>query len=253
MSDQAEMSFTDHLTELRKRVFLSLIGLCLGFVAVYLVSEQVFGWLLIPLCGAFQDDECRLITTGVAEAFLVYLKTGLLGGVFVAAPWIFYQLWCFVRPGLLPHEQKLVVPFVGSASFMFIGGAVFGYFLVFPIAFEFLLSIASGPITPMPAMAQYFTFASTLLLAFGLLFEIPVLVVLFTWLGVVSSESLWRTWRYAVIGIFVLAALLTPADPFTLILLATPLSILYIGALLICSLIDRSRSRQEETNSEEES
>jgi len=237
------MSFLEHFSELRKRLIRASLGVLMGFFIAYHFAEEIFDWLLRPLCAAFKNSECRLITIGVAEAFLVYLKTGLLGGVFLGAPWVFYQIWKFVAPGLKPNERKYVLPFVISTSIMFVGGALFGFTYIFPFAFEFFFGEIRDPIIPMPAMSYYFSFASGLLIAFGILFEIPVIVVLFNLIGVLSSKSLWKTWRHAIIGIFILSAILTPADPFTMLLLGVPLSALYITSLVICSLIDRSRAK----------
>lgn len=249
---KTEMSFLEHLAELRKRILNALWGVVLGFIVVYYFSEQVFDWLLLPLCGAFKNSECRVITTGVAEAFMVYLKTGIIGGVFVASPWIFYQIWKFISPGLHGHEKKYVLPFVFAGSLMFVGGALFGYFYIFPFAFEFFLSYTGDLIIPMPAMSAYFGFASGLLIAFGLLFEIPVFVVLLNLLGVVQAATLWRTWRVALFCIFALAAILTPADPFTMLLLGAPLSFLYMVSLVVCSFLEKSRKASEATSAQAE-
>jgi sec-independent protein translocase protein TatC len=245
MSEKSEMSFLDHLVELRQRVVHALWGVVVGFIIVYSFSEKIFQWLSSPLCEAFKNKSCQMITTGVAEAFLVYLKTGILGGLFLASPWIFFQIWKFISPGLHARERRLVVPFVLAASIMFLGGALFGYFFIFPFAFEFFLSYANEFITPMPAMSSYFGFSSSLLIAFGLLFEIPVFVILLNLMGVVEARSLWKTWRVALFAIFALSALLTPADPITMVLLGVPLSILYILSLIICSLLEKSKAKPQ--------
>lgn len=237
----SEMSFLEHLGELRRRIIHALWGVLVGVILVYYFSEEIFAWLMKPLCGAFRNSECQVITLGVAEAFMVYLKTGILGGVFLASPWMFFQIWKFISPGLHPRERKFVIPFVLAASLMFVGGALFGYFFIFPFAFEFFLSYAGPVITPMPSMDAYFGFASGLLVAFGLLFEIPVFVVLLNLLGVVEAKSLWRTWRIAIFSIYALAAILTPADPFTMLLLGTPLCLLYLASLVVCSFLEKAR------------
>lgn len=243
-----EMSFLEHLSELRKRLIYAAIGLVIAFGVVYHFSEIIFQWLMNPLCGVFENQDCQLITLGVAEAFMVYLKTGLLGGVFLAAPWIFFQIWRFISPGLHKNEKFYVLPFVLVASFMFVGGAGFGYFVVFPFAFEFFLTTLGPQITPMPSMNEYFGFASSLLFAFGALFEIPILVFLLNWIGIVSASSLWKTWRYAMVIIFALAAILTPADPLTMLLLGIPLSILYLASLALCSLSERARVKKNSSS-----
>lgn len=240
----SEMSFIQHLVELRKRIIRSLVGVLIGFGLCYHFAEAIFDFLLKPLCHAFQKDgDCPIVYTGVAEPFLVYLKVGLLGGFFLSIPWIFYQVWQFISPGLHFHEKKWVVPFVVVASVMFVAGAFLGYFYIFPFAFEFFLQQAPAPIQPMLSMTDYFSFASGLLFAFGFLFEIPVFVILLNLIGLIKAETLWKTWRYAVAGIFILAAVLTPADPYTMLLLGVPLAILYLLALTFCSLQERARKK----------
>lgn len=242
----AEMSFLEHIGELRTRVLRSVIGVGVGFVIVYSQAEWVFSKLMEPLCGAFKNRECQLITLGLAEAFVVYLKTAIVGGIFLAAPWVFFQVWQFISPGLHAHEKKYLWPFVLSASVMFAGGGAFGYFFVFPFAFEFFLNLAGPEIMPTPSMANYFSFAVSLLFAFGALFELPVLVILLNLLGVLAAKDLWKTWRYAIVGIFILSAILTPADPFTMVLLAVPLSLLYLGALVVCSVLEKRKQKSLE-------
>ncbi len=239
----SETPFLEHLVELRKRIIRSLIGILGGFLVVYHFAEQLFSLLIKPLCKAMGDISCPIVYTGVAEPFMVYLKVGLLGGVFLAVPWIFTQVWGFISPGLHSHEKRWVVPFVVIASMMFLFGAFIGYYYIFPLAFEFFLKQALDPIKPMLSMTDYFSFASGLLFAFGFLFEIPVFVMLLNLIGLIKAATLWKTWRYAVAGIYVLAAVLTPADPYTLLLLGTPLAILYIVALITCSVLEKVRSK----------
>ncbi len=238
------MTLLEHLGELRKRLMRSLFGVGVGFLLVYSFAERIFDFLLRPLCSRFAADNCPMVYTNIAEPFLVYLKVGLLGGVFVSAPWIFYQIWLFIRPGLKATETRYVIPFVTAGSVMFVGGALLGYFFIFPLAFDFFLTQASQPIHPMLSMGDYFSFAGGLLLAFGALFEIPVFVVILNFLGILPSKTLWATWRYVAAGIFVLAAVLTPADPYTMLLLGVPLFVLYIIALVFCSLFETLRGRR---------
>jgi sec-independent protein translocase protein TatC len=239
-----EMSFLEHLIELRKRLVRSLWGVVIGFLVVYHFSEKLYDFLLQPLCKVL-GEKCSVVYTGIAEPFLVYLKVGFVGGIFLAIPWIFFQIWQFISPGLKSHEKRWVLPFVAVGSLMFIAGAFLGYFFIFPFAFEFFVAQAMAPIMPMLSMSNYFSFVSGLLFAFGFLFEIPVFVVFLNLIGLVSAKTLWRTWRYAVAVIFILAAIFTPADPYTMLLVALPLSVLYILALLVCSLLERFRERAE--------
>ncbi len=242
-----ELTIIGHLNELRKRVIQSLYGVLLGFIVAYSFSEALFNILLQPLCETFQQGACPIVYTSVIEPFMLYLRVGILGGLFLAVPWLFYQVWLFVSPGLRSQEKRYVVPFVTVASVMFLCGALLGYFFIFPFAFEFFTKVAPVSIQPMLSMSDYFSFASSLLVAFGILFEIPVFVVLLNIIGVVSAKTLWKTWRISVAGIYILAAILTPADPYTLLLLGTPLAVLYLAALTVCSLVESARSKSDVT------
>jgi sec-independent protein translocase protein TatC len=245
MAESGEMSFLEHLVELRKYMIRALWGVLIAFGIAYYYSNQIFDWLLRPLCEAFHDTaKCPVVYLGVVEPFMVYLKVGLVGGIFLAAPWIFFQIWNFISPGLKSTEKKYVIPFVVTASTMFVGGALLGYYYIFPMAFPFFRDQAGPMIQPMVSMDSYFGFASGLLFAFGALFEIPVFVILLNLIGVLHSQTLWRTWRVAVAIIFVLAAVLTPADPYTMLLLGCPLAGLYLAALAFCSLNDRVRGKK---------
>lgn len=238
----SEMSFMDHLIELRRRIVLSAWGILVGFGLVYHFSERLYNILLIPLCDVLKD-KCSVVYTGLTEPFFVYLKVGFIGGFFLALPWIFYQAWKFISPGLREKERKWVIPFVVLGSFMFAAGAILGYFYVFPFAFEFFLTQAQGPVLPMLSMSDYLSFVAGMLFAFGFLFEIPVFIIFLNLIGILSASFLWRTWRYAVAVIFILAAILTPADPYTMLLCALPLSFLYIAALVVCSILERFRKK----------
>ncbi len=235
----AEMSFWDHLGELRKRILRSALGVGIGFGVAYYFSEEAFNFLMQPLCLAFRNPECSLQALSLMEAFLVYLKTGIIGGIFIAAPWIFYQLWAFVKPALRENERKYVVPFVLLASVMFVGGASFSYWIIFPVAFEFFIGTAGSQVVLQPSMDAYFNLAATMLIGLGLLFELPLIVVLFHALGLFSAQKLWATWRYAMVIIFVISALFPTTDPLTLFLLAGPLCVLYTVTLVYCSIREK--------------
>jgi sec-independent protein translocase protein TatC len=244
----SEMPILEHLRELRTRLVRALAGVLVGFLACYSFSETIFDWLIQPLCTAYNKPDCPIVYTGVAEPFMVYLKLGFIGGIFVSAPWIFFQAWQFISPGLHSHEKRYVVPFVSVASLMFVGGGLLGYFFIFPFAFDYFVHIAPVEIQPMISMSDYFGFASGLLLAFGILFEIPVFVVLLNLIGVLRASTLWRTWRMALAIIFVMSAVLTPQDPYTMLLLGVPLSVLYMLALVFCSLLERAKRPPNDLN-----
>ena len=170
---------TAHLEDLRKRLINAAIAVAIGFAVSYYFSEQLFHILMAPLLEAMPTDS-TLIFTGVAEAFFTYIKTALVAGVIVASPVIIHQIWAFIAPGLYANEKKYFIPVVIFSAFFFIGGALFGYFILFPFAFEYLLSYGSEIIKPMPSVKEYFSFSVRLLFAFGFVFELPIFIFFIT-------------------------------------------------------------------------
>lgn len=222
------MPLTAHLEELRWRLIKSLVAVGVGFGLSYLVVEKLMRWLTAPLF-AVAPGRVRLIGTGVAEAFFTKLKVSLLAGLFVASPVVFYQIWKFVAPGLYEHEKRYVRPFVASATVFFLAGAWFCYELVFPTAFGFFVEqYATVELEPMLRVSEYLSFASRMLLAFGVVFELPVFTFFFARLGLVTHRQMLRAFRYAIVAIFVVAAVLTPGpDVASQLLMAVPLLVLY--------------------------
>ena len=248
-----QMSFLDHLGELRTRLLRILASLAVGFVIAYVFRRELFGFLTIPFNNAYQavfNETPQLITTGLVESFLVYLKVGLLGGLFLSLPYIFFQLWGFISPGLRDSERKHVIPFVLLATIFFAGGAIFGYTIVFPLGFEYFLRVAPGDyVQPMIRMSEYYSLASWMLLVFGLTFEAPLFVLYLAFFGILSPKQLIEPWRGVIVGIVVASALLTPADPASMILLAIPLLLLYGITILVSFLISRKRQPEPSTPS----
>jgi len=215
------MSFIGHLEELRKRVIVCLIAVCITFTIAYAFKEKLFQILMKPLGH-------EIIFTGLTEAFFCYLKTAFIAGLLMAVPVIMYELWLFVAPGLYDKEKRLLLPFVLLSSFFFIGGALFGYFVVFPYAFQFLLGFGTDGIKAMPSMREYLSLASMLLFAFGCTFELPLVLTLLAKAHIVTAAFLNRNRKYAILLIFIASAIITPTtDPFNLFLMAVPLCILY--------------------------
>ena len=175
MREDEKLPFTSHLEELRKRLITAFIAVGVGFVVSFGFKERLFGILVQPLINVMKEGE-NLIYTGLPEAFFTYLKVSLLSGLIVASPVLIYQFWMFVAPGLYRNERRMMVPIVILSSFFFIGGALFGYFVVFPWGFKFFLGFASETIKPLPSMKEYFGFSAKLLLAFGLVFELPLVL-----------------------------------------------------------------------------
>jgi sec-independent protein translocase protein TatC len=238
------VSFWDHVEELRKRLIWGLAALGAGFALAYFFSRELFDWLAVPYVRAYRDVVGRqpeLITTGLLESFLVYLKVGLVGGCFLASPVIFSQIWAFVSPGLRESERKHAIPFVLLASLFFLGGAAVGYFGVFPIGFKYFLELAPPEsVQPMIRMQEYFQLAAWMLLIFGLVFEAPILVFYLAYLGVLRPRHLIRPWRAIVVGIAVASAVLTPADPVSMLLMMIPLLAFY-GLIVVFALAVRRR------------
>jgi sec-independent protein translocase protein TatC len=223
-----KMPLTEHLEELRWRLIRSLLAIFLGAVVCYSIAEILFDFLIRPL-SAGHNEAVRLIGTGVAEAFFTKLKVSLIGGVFLASPVIFYQSWRFVAPGLYAHEKRYVVPFVACATVFFIFGAGFCYAAVFPVSYRFFLDqYETIGIEPAIRISEYLSFSARMLLAFGITFELPVVTFFLARLGMVTHRTMLYYLRYAILGIFILAAVLTPGpDVASQLLLAAPLLVLY--------------------------
>jgi len=180
-----------------------------------------------------------LVFTAVPEAFFTYLKAALLAGIFFSAPFILYQIWAFVSPGLYAREKKYVFPYIFVSSAFFLAGALFCYFIVFPVIFRFFLSFASESIRPLPAIKEYLTLTIKLLLAFGLLFQWPALVLFLSRMGVVSAPFLASNRKYAILIIFIAAAVLTPPDLISQLLLAGPLLAIYEGSIWLAKIFGK--------------
>jgi sec-independent protein translocase protein TatC len=227
-----KMSFIDHLEELRHRLIICLIAMGIGFAVCYAFKESLFRLLMRPLAMAMEPGQ-KMIFTGLTEAFFCYLKTALLAGLLLSMPVIMYQIWCFVGPGLYNREKRFLMPLVLLSFLFFIAGALFGYFIVFPFAFKYLLSFGTDIISPMPSMAEYFSLASILLLAFGLVFELPLVLTMLGRIGIVTPSFLGKNRKYAILLIFTAAAIITPTpDVVNQCLMAVPMMILYEVGIL---------------------
>ena len=231
MDDDSKLPFTTHLEELRKRLIVCFIAVGIGFLLSYGFKEYLFQVLVHPLVKVMKPGD-SLIFTGLPEAFFTYLKVAFLAALMLAAPIIIYQFWMFVAPGLYDREKRLMLPIVFLSSVFFIGGALFGYFIVFPWGFKFFLGFATETIRPMPSMKEYLGFSAKLLLAFGLVFELPLVLTFLARLGIVSVDFLKKNRKYALLLFFVSAAILTPPDVVTQIMMALPLMVLYEISIL---------------------
>jgi sec-independent protein translocase protein TatC len=231
--EDVKMPLTAHLAELRSRLIKSLVAVGMAFVLCYQFVETLMAWLIAPLKALDPAAKVQVIGTGLAEAFFTKLKVSFIAGIFLASPVIFYQIWRFVAPGLYEHERRYVQPFVFFATGFFVCGAYFCYRLVFPTAFGFFLAeYGSISIEPLLKISEYLSFASRMLLAFGVVFELPVFTFFLARTGIVDHKMMIGTWRYAVVGIFIVAAVLTPGpDVASQLLMATPLLVLYVASI----------------------
>jgi len=235
MKKDDKVPFTAHLEELRKRLIICFIVIGVGFVIAYGFKEKLFEILTLPLVREMRPGD-KLIFTGLTEAFFTYMKVSFLAGIILASPVIIYQFWAFVGPGLYQKEKRYFVPIVLLSAFFFVGGSLFCFFVVFPFAFKFFLSFATDVIQPLPSMNEYLSFVSVTMLAFGLVFELPLVIVFLAKLGIVTVEFLRKNRKYAILLIFIAAAILTPGpDVVSQVLMAFPLMFLYeisiIGAI----------------------
>jgi len=249
MHEDEKLPFTSHLEELRKRLITAFIAVGVGFVIAFGFKERLFKILVHPLVNVMKEGE-TLIYTGLPEAFFTYLKVAFLTGLIVASPIILYQFWMFVAPGLYKKERRMMMPIVVLSSFFFMGGALFGYFIVFPWGFKFFLGFATDTIRPLPSMKEYFGFSAKMLLAFGLVFELPLVLTFLAKLGIVSVEFLKKNRKYAILVFFAGAAILTPPDVITQIMMALPLMVLYeisiIGAKIFGKKKEKPNAAEQE-------
>jgi sec-independent protein translocase protein TatC len=250
MDEQEKIPFTAHLEELRKRLIACFIAAGIGFVISYGFKEKLFQILTKPLIAVMKTGD-NIIFTNLPEAFFTYLKVAFLAGIMLAAPVIFYQFWMFVAPGLYSKERRLFIPIVVLSSFFFIGGALFGYFIVFPWGFKFFLGFSTETIKALPSMREYLSFSAKMLLAFGLVFELPLVITFLAKLGIVSVEFLKKNRKYALLLFFVGAAILTPPDVVTQIMMALPLMVLYEVSIVGARIF--GKKKQDEVDGDKSS
>jgi sec-independent protein translocase protein TatC len=234
-----EMTFTEHLNELRIRLVRCLVAVFIGFLACYGFAEQLFLLLMDPLVAQLAPSGGSLIYTGLPEAFFTHVKVAAIAGLFLVSPYVFYQLWMFIAPGLYEGERKYIIPIALCSAVCFVIGAMFGYFVVFPFGFQFFLGYATEFIKPMPSVKEYFSFATSMLFAFGLIFELPLFMLFLSALGVVTHKSLRKYRKFAILGNFVVAAILTPPDVVSQCLMAGPLCILYEIGIWVAHLFGK--------------
>lgn len=245
--EEEKMSLTSHLEELKTRLIRVLIVVGIGFGVCYLFKEWSFRIITRPLVDAM-PAQSSLIFTGLPEAFFIHMKIAFFASLLLTAPYTLFEIWRFVSPGLYRDEKKYVLPFVFFSSLLFGGGVLFGYFIALPPAFAFFVSFSTDALKPMISFREYLDLTLKFLLAFGLSFEMPVFIFFLAKLGVVDAKMLAKQRRYAILVIFIAAAILTPSpDAFSQILMAVPLMFLYEISIFVAKFARRKKPAPEAT------
>jgi sec-independent protein translocase protein TatC len=245
-----KMTFLEHLDELRQRLFRMVLYLCGGFAVCWGFHERIFHFLTEPLRRAgFQD---AFIYTSPAEAFLLYMKMSFFVGIFVALPLLLWEIWAFISPGLYRHEKAYAVPFILMGSLFFLCGALFGHYILFPMTFKFLWNFAGPDMRFLPRIGEYWSFYSWFLLGLGAVFQIPVVIFVLARIGLVGPRLLLRAWKWAVLGSFIVSAVITPTpDVVTQTALAAPMIGLYVLGVLVAWIFGKRRRTDDSSVSVE--
>jgi sec-independent protein translocase protein TatC len=249
VSDQE--TFISHLVELRSRLVRAVGAVLVIFVVLFLWpgSGYIYDILALPLMNALPPD-AKMIATGVVTPFMVPVKVTALVGFMVALPYVLYQAWAFVAPGLYEHEKRLALPLIVASTALFFAGVAFCYFFVLGKVFAFIHDFAPKSITPAPDIEAYFSFVITMFLAFGITFEIPIVVIVLARMGIVSVEKLREARPYVIVGAFVIAAIVTPPDVLSQFMLAVPMCLLYEAGLFLARFVGTRPKAESEYKTE---
>jgi sec-independent protein translocase protein TatC len=244
------MTFLEHLEDLRKRLFYSFLAIVLSVIPAWFFHEQLFEILAVPVNQHLPEGK-TLAFTSLTAPFMLYIKVSFLAAILLSSPFVFIQLWYFISPGLYKKERKSVVPFVLFTSLFFISGAVFAYFIVFPFAVRFFLSIAEG-FDPVITVDQYFSLALRVILGIALVFELPTLVFFLSHFGIITAKMMIKYFKYAVLVVFIIAAVITPTpDPVTQSIVAVPMLGLYGFSILIALLVGKKKKKKKKERDED--
>jgi len=240
------MGFLEHLEELRRRIIYSLIAVTVGFFACWGYAEKIYGIMQRPIMEALQRNGLsqKLVYLNPTEPFNMYLKVAFLAGLFVTSPFVLYQVWAFIAPGLYRNEKRYVTPFMFSTVLLFIAGGYFGYKLVYPQALEFLIGYGKQ-FQPMITIGEYTDLFLVIIIGMGVIFELPILVFFLSLMGVVTAGWMWRNLRYSILVIFIIAAILTPTtDILNMCIFAAPMVALYVLSIGIAWIVHPAQRRK---------
>jgi sec-independent protein translocase protein TatC len=237
-------TFISHLVELRDRLLRAILAVLIVFLFLFPWAKDMYTLLALPLLAVLPQGG-QMIATDVVGVFLVPMKVALLVAFVIALPYVLFQIWAFVAPGLYTHEKRLVLPLIVTSTLLFIAGMAFAYFLVFPVVFKFMASIAPEGVAWMTDIEKYLSFALTMFVAFGVTFEVPVAVVLLVRMNVVSVDKLREIRPYVIVGAFVIGAVFTPPDVISQLMLAVPLWVLYELGILVASMMSKPKQAED--------
>lgn len=247
---ELEQPFISHLIELRDRLLRAVLVVLAIFLSLFYFANDIYALLAEPLLSHLPEGG-SMIATEVASPFLTPLKLTLVASIFIAIPYLLYQMWAFIAPGLYVHERRMIVPLLLSSTLLFYVGMAFAYFVVFPLVFGFFTSAAPQGVAVMTDINKYLDFVLTLFFAFGIAFEVPIATILLVWMGVVTPEDLTAKRPYIIVGAFVVGMLLTPPDVFSQTLLALPMWVLFeIGVFFARYYVHQSSSQEDDLDSD---
>jgi sec-independent protein translocase protein TatC len=247
--DDHPMGLMDHLSELRGRLVRCTVAVMVGFIACWAVVDPIFDALVDPLLKVLPDGSHAIYTT-LPEGFFTRMHIAFVAGVFVSSPVIFYQIWSFIAPGLYDEEKRHILPVAFMSAVFFVSGGAFCYFVVFPQAFAFFVSYATDSIVAMPKVSDYLSFVLKLILAFGLVFEMPLFAFFLARMGIITAELMRRVRRYAILGIFIAAAVLSPPDVVSQLLMAAPMLVLYEISIYVAVAFGKKPAAKDDESEE---
>src|SRR5262245_1630053 len=243
-SGEAKMSFLEHLDELRKRIIYSAISIGIGFLIAFLFIQQLFDFVMKPLKAGLPAGD-KLIYTEPTEAFVLYIQIAAIAGLVIALPLVMTQVWLFIAPGLYAHEKKVAIPFIAMSSIFFIAGAAFSHYVVFPLTWKFFVSFTSDYLTFMPRIEPAFALYIKMILAFGLVFQMPTIVLFLARMGVVTAGFMWRHTQYALLIIVIVSAIVTPdGGGVSLVAMSVPLFFLYLFSIALAWIFGKKREKE---------